>query len=139
MKYLLDTCVVSELMRPNPSPKVMAWFDSVDDEDLYLSTVVLGEIRKGILLLPDSRRKMIYDQWFKTDIEQSYIGRTLVYDSTAAKCWAKMIAEAESSGHPRPIMDSLIAAIALAHGMTVATRNVSDMAYTGVPVVNPFE
>ena len=139
MKYLLDTCVVSELMKPHPSPKVVAWFESVDDGDLYMSSVVIGEIRKGILLLPDSRRKTIYEKWFKTEIEDAYSGRTLPYDSAAAKRWAKIIADAESSGHPRPLMDSLVAAIALEHGMTVVTRNVSDMEYTGVPVFNPFE
>jgi len=139
MKYLLDTCVVSELIKPTPDESVVEWFSQIPDEDLYLSSVAIGEIARGLEALPSSRRRRTYEKWFHESVEIAYAGRILAYDATAAKRWATIMATAAAKGHPRPAIDAMVAAIASVHGMAVATCNVSHLKYTGVPVVNPFE
>ena len=139
MRYLLDTCVICETMKPVPDENVLAWFSSVDDRELFLSTVVLGEVLKGILLLPMSRRRTAFENWFRESVELSFVGRVLSFDSQVAKVWAERCAIAELNGHPRAVADSMIAATALRYGMTLVTRNVKDMDYMGVELLNPFE
>ena len=139
MRYLLDTCVICETMKPEPNENVLAWFSSVDDNDLFLSSVVLGEVLKGILLLPLSRRRTAFENWFREAIERSFAGRVLSFDSRVAKVWAEQCAQAELNGHPRAIADSMIAATALRYGMTLVTRNIKDMDHMGVELLNPFQ
>ena len=126
-------------MKPKPDENVSAWFSSIDDRDLFLSTVVLGEVRKGILLLPESRRRTAFEEWFRESVELAFAGRVLSYDSHAAKLWAERCAIAEKNGHPRAVADSMIAATALRYDMILVTRNVKDMDYMGVNILNPFE
>jgi len=139
MKYLLDTCVVSELIKPTPDESVVEWFAQTPDEDLYLSSVAIGEIAQGLEALPSSRRRRVYENWFHTNVEIAYAGRILAYDAAAAKRWASIMVTAAAKGHPRPAIDAMVAAIAAVHDMTVVTRNVSHLKYTGVSVINPFD
>lgn len=140
MNYLLDTCVLSECTRRQPDPRVLAWLDAAaPGNDFYVSAVTIGEIAEGIESLPDGdSRKQRLAAWFETDILDAYRARIVDFDREAALAWGRIKAATNRAGHVRPDLDAQIAAIALAHGMTVATRNVEDMAHTGVPVVNPF-
>jgi predicted nucleic acid-binding protein len=137
MGFLVDTNVFSEHLKRSPQPEVLAWIRE-NESELYLSTITVGEIRLGIELLDEGKRKQQYEKWLQglTRIMQ---GRILSYNRASAHVWGQMQASLEKSGGRLPDLDSQIAAIALRHGLTVATRNESDFLRTGVTVVNPFE
>lgn len=138
MKYLLDTCVISELPNRRPNPKVVHWLQIQDPETLYLSFVTIGEIKKGLVKLGDSPRISILETWFEEDILKAFEKRILPVDKSVSLAWGRLCGEAERIGRKRPAIDALLVATALVHGMTLVTRNVSDMAGMGVPIFNPF-
>lgn len=138
MKILLDTCVVSEMIKPRPDETVMQWFAAANDADLFLSSLTIGEICAGFRKLPDSPRRQTLERWFSECIEAGFAGRILPFDAAAAKHWAAITADASANGRPRPVVDSMIAAIARSNNMTLATRNLSDFTHTGIPTINPF-
>lgn len=138
MKYLLDTCVISEMMKPQPNPSVVEWFSEIPDEEVYLSAVTIGELCEGFQKLPPSYRRTAFERWFRIYVEDAFASRILPYDKEAAKRWADIMARTSAEGHPRPAIDTMIVAIADLHGMIVVTRNERDMRYTGVPLLNPF-
>lgn len=135
MSWLLDTNVISELSRPAPEAKVVQWLSAHEDE-LFLSVLTLGEIQKGIASLPDSKRRRRLTRWLDAEIRPWFAGRLLPVDESVSLRWGRMLAEA---GRPLPAVDSLIAATALTHDMTLATRNTQDLARTGVSLFNPWE
>lgn len=134
MKYLVDVNVLSEATRPAPSPKVIGWLDQ-NEADLTIDAVILGEIRLGILLLPSGKRRNALEGWFETGITCL---SCLPWDSSIANQWAILLARLRKKGKSMPLKDSMIAATAIHHGLTIATRNVSDFKSTGLRVVNPF-
>lgn len=137
MNVLLDTNVVSELMRPNTNPAVRAWVDAIPLQNVHVSAITLAELLRGIEQLAVGRRKrelvVALDRLF-ANLEE----RVLPVDRTVAEHWAAMNAAADRAGRPLPSMDSLIAATARAHGLLVATRNTADMGRCGVQVFNPW-
>lgn len=135
MSGLLDTNVLSELVRPAPDPGVVAWVRSVPDTTLHVSVLSLGELRRGIERLPDSARRERLRVWLEHDLPTWFEGRVLSVDVKVAEVWGRMLARA---GRPLPSIDSLLAATALVHGLRVVTRNVRDYADTGVEVFNPW-
>ncbi|MFH1907070.1 MAG: type II toxin-antitoxin system VapC family toxin [Chloroflexota bacterium] len=139
MKYLLDTCVISELVAKKPNPKVVEFVDSLDADDIYLSVITVGEIIKGVEKLPKSRRKQELHDWLKDDLLIRFQGKILALDADALLEWGTMTARIESNGQKMPAIDSLIAATVLANEMTLVTRNVSDFDATGVKIVNPWD
>ena len=139
MKWLLDTCVLSELSRKRPHPNVMAWMESVQDDLLFISVLTVGELRKGIAANPDPARRESLRQWLESDIFEPFSDTILPVDTAIAERWGDICGEAERTGRKRPAIDALLAATALVHGLTVATRNVADFAGTGAVVFNPFE
>ena len=138
MKWLLDTCVLSELSRKRPNPNVMAWMESVQDDLLFISVLTVGELRKGIAANPDPARRESLRQWLKSDILKPFADTILPVDMAIAERWGMICGEAERSGRTRPAIDALLAATALVHGLTVATRNVDDFSGTGASLFNPF-
>ena len=138
MKYLLDTCLVSELVKKEPNPAVVSWLDEQDEQKLFLSVLNLGELQKGISKLPDGMKKDELQAWVALDLVERFTGRILELDLETALCWGKLQGEAEQAGEKLPVMDSLIAAIAAAHGLIVVTRNVRDIERCGVRVCNPW-
>ena len=136
MKYLLDTNVISELVAKQPSQKVLDWLDSLDPDDVYLSVITIGELRKGIEKLPVAKRKTALLQWLSNDLLVRFSGRLLTLDLAVMLTWGKMAGQVKRS---LPGLDSLIAALALHHNCSVATRNESDFRDTGVTVVNPWK
>ncbi len=139
MKWLLDTCVVSELVRPKPDPAVVAWVRNQQEEHLFLSVLTLGELRKGIQRLPDSHKRVRLENWLDRDLKLRFAGRWLTVDEEVAERWGLVTADAVRRGVGVPVLDGLIAATALVHGMTVVTRNTTDIRSTGVLFLNPWE
>jgi len=139
VKYLLDTCLVSELVKKEPNPAVVSWLDEQDEQKLFLSVLNLGELQKGISKHPNGTKKEELQAWVALDLVERFIGRILEIDLETALCWGRLQGDAEQAGEEMPVMDSLIAATAAAHGLVVVTRNVSDIERCGVRVCNPWE
>ncbi|MBE2222392.1 MAG: type II toxin-antitoxin system VapC family toxin, partial [Anaerolineae bacterium] len=124
MRYLLDTCVISELASKQPNQAVIDWIDSIDDDHIYLSVITIGEIKKGIEKLPDSARKEQLAEWLEEDLLSRFQGRIVGVDVSVMLTWGTLTAKLEQQGAPMPAIDSLIAAIALHSNLTLVTRNV---------------
>jgi predicted nucleic acid-binding protein len=136
--FLLDTNVISELVRAKPEPMVVNWVESTDERSLYLSVLTIGEIRKGIALQANASRRSAIETWLEKALRPRFAGRILPVDEAAAERWGVISAAASRAGSRIPVIDGLIAATALQHNLTLVTRNVSDVAGTGVPVLNPW-
>lgn len=137
MRVLLDTCVLSELYKPEPLVAVYEAVNNVPDEHLYISVITMGEIGKGIALLPDGQRKQALLKWF-TNIEYEYSERLLPINTETAAIWGKITAKAQQEGYVLHASDGLIAATALQHGLHLMTRNVKDFEPTHVMLINPW-
>jgi hypothetical protein len=133
--YLVDANVLSEATKPVPEAKVVEWL-SHNEREIAVDPIILGEIRFGMHLLPAGSRKRKLEHWFAQGVEKI---KCLDWQAATGLRWAKLLAELRSAGKAMPIKDSLIAATALVHGLTVATRNGRDFIKTGVKVVDPFE
>ncbi len=135
--FLLDTNIISELVRPKPEPKVKAWVAATDEDLLHLSVLTLGEIRKGIASLKDASRRVRLEAWLDGDLAVRFAGRILAIDRAATDRWGRLAAQADLKSR-LPVIDGLLAATALQHNLTLVTRNTKDVAETGVPVFNPW-
>ncbi|MFM1891848.1 MAG: hypothetical protein RLZ44_925 [Pseudomonadota bacterium] len=135
MSYLVDTNVLSELRRREPHPNVFEWFSQRPSTTLFLSVLTLGEIRKGVELLPDGQRKLELLDWLEVELPKFFAGRILAIDAAVADRWGQLQAQARG---PVPAVDSLLAATALHHGLRVVTRNVRDFAFAGLDVIDPW-
>lgn len=134
MTYLVDANVLSEPTKTVPNPGVVEWLRQ-HERDIAVDPIILGEVRFGILLLPRGKRRTRLEQWFDAGVQRI---QCLPWESTTGLRWAALLARLRSSGRAMPIKDSLIAATALVHGLTVATRNRADFENAGVTVVDPF-
>lgn len=135
MKYLVDANVLSEPTKDRPHVKVVNWLRARERE-IVVDPIILGEIRFGILLLPAGRRRRRLEQWFEEGIRMI---RCLHWEASTALRWARVIADLRFSGRSMPIKDSLIAASALLHELTVVTRNTADFEKSGAKTMNPFD
>lgn len=123
MGVLLDTNVVSELVRKAPSPQVVAWIVASQPESLYLGAPTIGELVRGAETAPTRERRRFLERWVREDLTQQFPDRILALDRHAATLWGRLMGEGERSGRPAPVVDAQLAAIALAHGHRVATRD----------------
>lgn len=137
MSYLVDTNVLSELAKAKPDAKVVAWLRD-NEPKLYVSSISIGELRKGVESLPAGKRKAGLQTWLN-GICQRMEGRILSFNTSTAHVWGQLIARWEKSGHTVPALDSQLAATASRHGLTMVTRNVDDFKSTGLKVLNPFQ
>ncbi len=138
MKYLLDTCLISELVKPQPNRKVMDWLNSVPEHFCVLSVLTLGELRKGISKLSQSKKKTALEGWLHSDLCIRFEGRLIPIDQDVALAWGKLSGQAELQGVQIPVIDGLLAATALSHQLVLVTRNVADFKATGVELLNPW-
>lgn len=137
--YLLDTNVVSEIRRPQPEARVLAWLDSIDPELFYLSVMTLGEIRTGIDRMPEGKQRRFLNDWFANELRPWLAGRILSVNEAIAERWGALDAQQTRQGRPLNIADGIIAATAAEHGLTVVTRNVDHFRNLGVPLFNPWD
>ncbi len=138
MKYLLDTNVISETIKPSPAPKVIAWLEEIQRDGLYISAVTLGEIYRGIEKLPDGKRRKTLQAWVDSFVPEWFGNgnRILPFDEWTAEHWGRISAHMRS---PVQTLDSLIAATAIANRATLVTRNRKDFSVPGLKVLNPWE
>ena len=137
MRYLLDTCVLSELVKREPDSHVLRWLAARNAHELFISAMTWGELLRGVSRLPRSKRRSELTKW----LEQLKIGfesRILAFDQSVAEAWAQMTALAETQGKPMAAFDSIIAATARANECKLVTRNVRDFAHSGVEAINPW-
>lgn len=139
MKYLLDTCTISELVKSRPNKKLVDWVDECDEDSVFLSVLTLGEIQKGIVKLKDERRRNKIQHWLDVDVKERFTERLLAVSEEVALTWGIIEGEAESKGTPIPVIDGLIGATALTYNLTVVTRNVDDILLSGARILNPWE
>ncbi len=138
MNLLLDTNVLSEVRRPAPSPKVLAWLDTIDEDRAFISVASIAELRRGIALLEDGRRRTALAAWLAHDLPARFAARVLPIDQPVAERWGDLMAQSRRSGVALSVMDGFFAATAIAHSLTLVTRNVRDFAAFGVPLLNPW-
>jgi toxin FitB len=137
-RYLLDTNVVSELVKPRPDARVVAWIRATDETDLHLSVLTFAEIRYGIEKLPRGARRERLRGWMETELADRFEDRTLGIDRGIAELWGIIMARAAAMSLRLPVMDTLLAATAEYHGMMMVTRNVRDFARAGVATLDPW-
>jgi len=134
MTYLVDANILSEPTKRRPNVKVVAWL-SANERDFVVDPVILGEIAIGVLLLPRGRKRAQLELWFDSIVEHI---DCLVWDAAIGRRWAQLVANLRRKGQSLPVLDSMIAATALVHDLTVVTHNVRDFRKAGVPVFDPF-
>jgi len=138
MRYLLDTNIISNLTKASPSESLLAWMAEKTDDDLYISSLTVAEIRRGVLEKPAGKRRDRLEAWFggPEGPQALFAGRVLPFDEGAALIWARLMADAKTTGQPRSALDTIIAAVAEANGCIVVTDKERDFA--GVETVNPL-
>jgi predicted nucleic acid-binding protein len=124
-RYLLDTNIVSETLKPRPAPAITNWLENQNDDDLFIASYTLAEIWRGVLTSPEGRRRRALERWFSGSEGPPALfrGRILPFDETAAVAWGRVIAEGQATGRPRSPLDMLIAATAIVNGCVVVTGN----------------
>ena len=138
MNFLLDTCVIFELVARKPNARVIAWIDAIEEEHLYLSVVTIGEIGKGIAKLKDADRTQEYQSWLHDQLLPRFGERILPINTLVMLEWGQLAGELEQQGKPMPAFDSLIAATARHGELTLVTQNVDDFRNAGIRVLNPW-
>jgi toxin FitB len=138
VSFLLDTNVVSEWVKPEPDPNVVAWLADVDEDRVFLSVVTFAEIRRGVELMPTGRRRERLAAWLADELPGRFEGRILGIDRRVAEAWGVAMARGQRRGAGLGSMDAFLAATAAAHRLTLVTRNVRDFEVTGVALVDPW-
>jgi toxin FitB len=138
-RFLIDTNIISEFVRPEPSLRVRLWFEAADPESLFASVITFGEIRLGIEDLPPGIRRAALEQWFEEGLPAWFEAHLLPVTRAIAERWGHITIQAKRKGIFVSTADGLIAATAIEHGLTLVTRNVKDFAVLEVPIFNPWE
>lgn len=138
MKYLLDTCVISELIKPQPNPQMLAWAQNINENQLYLSVLTFGELQKGIEKAADSAKRNKLQAWVNHDLRQRFESRIIPITLEISTRWGMIQGMAEKSGKFMPVIDGLMAATGLVSHCIVVTRNIADMEASGVDLLNPW-
>jgi toxin FitB len=138
MRYLLDTNIISDIAKPTPSESLLAWMSEQNDEDIFIASLTIAEIRRGVLEKPAGRRRDQLEAWFSgpEGPQALFAGRVLPFDETAGLIWARLMASGKAQGRPRSALDMIIAAVAEAHGCTVVTDNEKD--FPDIQFINPL-
>ena len=137
-RYLLDTNIISNVVKPAPSESLLAWMADQADADLFVSSLTIAEVRRGILEAPEGRKRRALEAWFSGPEGPSalFAGRVLPFDERAALAWARLTAEGTTRGRPRSALDMIVAAVAETNGCVVVTDNERD--FDGLDIINPM-
>lgn len=137
-RYLLDTNIISNAVKPLPSEPMLTWMADQQDADLFIASFTLAEIRRGILQTPRGRKRDLLEAWFAgpEGPQALFAGRILPFDDSAALVWARLMAEANAAGRPRSGLDMIIAAVGVAHECVIVTDNERDFAW--LEILNPM-
>lgn len=137
--YLLDTCLFSELIKKEPSKKVIKWIFGKDEKLFFVSALTFGEIKKGIEKVTDTSRKKKLEMWMQEYLFPRFKDRLLDVDLPVAMAWGNIVANSEKKGRVIPTIDSLLAATAITHNLHLVTRNVKDFTDLNLVIINPWE
>lgn len=137
MSYLLDTNVISELVKQTPTQTVINWVDAVDTEKLYISVITLGEIRKGVSGIQNPERQEIISHWLEIELPAYFEERILIVDTKVADMWGRL--QSRNKGYTLPAIDGFLAATAHVHGLKLVTRNTKDFINVPIELINPWE
>ncbi|HEX3367005.1 PIN domain-containing protein [Phenylobacterium sp.] len=137
-RYLLDTNIISDVVKPTPSDSLLAWMADQLDEDLHISSWTIAEVQRGLLEMPEGRRRQALEAWFSgpEGPQELFTGRVLSFDERAALAWARLMAAGTAAGRPRSALDMIVAAVAEAHDCMIVTDNEKDFA--GLNFINPL-
>ncbi len=139
MKYILDTNVMSEIMKAPPDPYVARWMEAIVDQDLAVSAAAIMEVRRGVEMMPIGRRRTHLDDWLSREVPIRFSGRILAMDEHTADLCGRLLGKHRLGLEVKKLMDFWMAALALQHDLTVVTRNVRDFRETGARLVNPWD
>jgi toxin FitB len=137
--YLLDTNVVSEAVKPKPSRAVLTWLAEVDEDRVFLSTITIAEVRRGIALAAAGKRRDALERWLRDDLVERFAGRLIPIDVAVAEAWGDLMGESRRRGTALSVMDGFLAATARARSLTLVTRNVADFAPLGLMLLDPWD
>ena len=138
MNFLLDTCILSEFTKPQPNEGLLQWMVTFSENSFFISVLTVGELKKGIERLAQSKKKGILEKWLENELRPRFAERTIPINDAVALEWGKMLAENEKKGRTLPTVDSLIAASARTFGLVLVTRNENDFKEAGIQILNPF-
>jgi toxin FitB len=138
VRILLDTNVLSEVTKPRPAEGVLNWLHRLDEDRTFISIVSIAEIRRGVALMDNGRKRDALDEWLKHDLPQRFDDRTIPVEGAVAFAWGDLMAFAKRSGRGLASMDGLIAATAIAHDLALATRNTRDFEGFGIDIIDPW-
>lgn len=137
--FLLDTNVISELRKPRPNAGLVDWLLSIRENDLYLSVITLGELRTGVELVVDQKKRDDLERWLLLEVVPRFEQRIVAFDAEVADCWGRVEARTRAGGRRMQVVDAMLAATAQRHALQIVTRNVEDFADGPAPVVNPWQ
>lgn len=138
-RYLLDTNVVSELIRATPVQQVIAWFEETDEDSIFISVGTLAELKRGVHLLTEGKRRQALDDWLVHDLPMRFGSRIFEVDQTVASAWGRMSAAAQRSNRDPSEIDALLAATAKVHDCVIVTRDAKDFFVFDVEVIDPWQ
>jgi predicted nucleic acid-binding protein len=136
--FLIDTCAISEFTKESPNLGLVSWLARIDSTVVYLSAITIGELRYGMSLVSNQKKRSALERWLRADVLAEFNHRILAFDSDVAERWGRLRADARKNGTPVPVIDAMIAATAVQHNLAVVSRNESDFERMGVDVVNPW-
>lgn len=138
MRLLLDTNVLSEVTKPRPEGRVLKWLDGIDEDRAFISVVSIAEIRRGVALMDTGRKRDALAEWLARDLPQRFEHRVIPVEEPVALAWGDLMGLAKRSSRGLASMDGLIAATAIAHDFTLATRNTKDFEGFGIDIIDPW-
>ena len=139
MAFLIDTNVISETLKPRPAARVIAWFGDQRSNDLFLASMSLGELVRGAHRVKDKVKRERFKRWIYHDLVAQFQGRILPFDQEAAVIWGEIMGNGDRTGHPKPMGDAQIAAVARRHDLTLVTRNTRDFTDMDVALIDPWK